>query len=53
MLPKDGVDIEKLMVSDGEYDKITVWTKDFQRVGVLRQNSKDGSLKFENFGTDW
>lgn len=53
MLPKDGVVIEKLMVPDGEYDKTTGWTKDFQRVGVLRQNSKDGSLKFENFGTDW
>ena len=51
--PKDGIDTKELMVADGEYDKQLGWIKNIQRVGVLRQNQKDYSLKLENFGTGW
>ena len=51
--PKEGANIIDLTIPDGEYDEELGWIKGIHRVGVLRQNPKNGSLKLENFGTGW
>ena len=51
LLPKEGVDPNKLMVADGEFDKKLGWVKDIHRVGVLKYNKKSGNYSIKNFGT--
>ena len=53
IMPLDGVSIDLLLIPDGEYDEELGWIKGIHRVGVLRQNQKNGFLKLENFGTGW
>ena len=51
--PADGVDINELMIPDGEYNEDLGWIVDISRVGILRQNQKTKVLSLENFGTGW
>lgn len=51
LLPKEGVNLNELMVVDGEYDKNLGWVKNIHRVGVLKYNKKSGSYSIKNFGT--
>lgn len=49
--PKDGVDLNKLMVPDGEYDEKLGWVVDINRLGILRKDNN--KYKLDNFGTGW
>ena len=53
LMPTEDANKDEIMIPDGEYDEETGWIKDMQRVGILRYNSKNGTLKLENFGTGW
>ena len=45
------INLNELMVVDGEYDKNLGWVKNIHRVGVLKYNKKSGSYSIKNFGT--
>ena len=53
ILPADGVDINELMIPDGEYNETTGWITGIQRVGVARVDSKTGFVNIESYGTGW
>ena len=50
--PAEGADIDRLILTDGEYDKTLGWVKDITRLGVLKYN-QDGTYSITNFGTGW
>lgn len=45
------INLNELMVVDGEYDKNLGWIKNIYRVSVLKYNKKSGSYSIKNFGT--
>lgn len=51
VLPKDGIDKNKIMVVDGRYDEELGWIVDLHRVGVLKYNKDNDSYSIKNFGT--
>ncbi len=51
--PKEGVDIQPLMVVDGEYDEQLGWIVGINRLGILKYNSETLSYELNNFGTGW
>ena len=51
--PSDGVDLNELMVVDGEYDEELEWVVNISRLGILKYNEKDKSYSISNFGTGW
>ncbi len=51
--PAEGIDLNELMVVDGEYDENLGWVKNLSRVGVLRYHDKNNSYSIDNFGTGW
>ena len=51
--PAEGVDINPLMVPDGEFNEDLGWITNISRLGILKYNSKTKSYSIENFGTGW
>ena len=51
--PKEGIDIEQLMVVDGEYNTELGWITNINRLGVMRYNNKKKQLELESFGSGW
>ena len=51
--PAEGVDLNELMVPNGEYDEESGWIKDKFNVGILRPNSESSEPKYviTDFGT--
>lgn len=51
--PAEGVDLNELMVANGEYDKESGWIKDKYNVGILRENPDAAEPKYviTDFGT--
>ena len=50
--PADGVDVNELLVANGDYDEESGWVIDKYSVGILRP-SEDGSYTITDFGTGW
>lgn len=49
LLPKEGTDLNELIVVDGKYDEKLGWVTELYRVGVLKY--KNGNYSIKNFGT--
>ena len=47
------VDINPLMVPDGEFNEDLGWITNISRLGIPKYNSKTKSYSIENFGTGW
>lgn len=52
LLPAEGVDLNELLVANGEFDEESGWIVEKYAVGVLRPNG-DGTYKITDFGTGW
>lgn len=50
--PAEGVDVNELMVANGEFDEESGWVVDKFNVGVLRK-AEDGTYSITDFGTGW
>ena len=51
--PAEGVDINPIMVPDGEYNENLGWITNISRVGILKYNNKTKKYTIKNFGTGW
>ena len=51
--PAEGINVQELMVVDGEYDENLGWIKNINRLGILKYNEKNKKYTIENFGTGW
>ena len=53
LMPSENADIKPLTVVDGEYDEITGWVININRLGILKYNKKNNTYTIKNFGTGW